>query len=121
MYNEHGGKRNGAGRPKGSMNKRSEILIEKMGKKFPKWCPIEQMAQIAQDETQPIEIRAKCADRVAAYMYSKPKEEKSVPPSEKDMATLIREARIRVGILQSGFAKNLQNSELKLVGEKTSI
>jgi len=100
MQTQHGGKRLGAGRPRGSLNKRSEILIEKIEKKFPNWCPVEQLAEIARDESQPIEVRAKCAERVAAYMYAKPKEEKTQDTPIKDMAQLIREARIRAGLMQ---------------------
>ena len=118
METQHGGKRSGAGRPIGSRNKRSEMLIDKMEKRFPNWCPIEQMAQIAQDENQPIEIRAKCADRVAAYMYAKPKEEKAQDLSPmKDMAQLIREARIRAGLMQAPLQGELV---MKQVGGKTT-
>lgn len=118
MQTEHGGKRLGAGRPKGSRNKRSEMLIERMEKKFPNWCPVEQLIEIARDENNPIEVRAKCAERVASYVYAKPKEEKTdLDSSVKDMAELIREARIRVGIMQPELVSN----KLKLVGESNSI
>ena len=118
MYIPHGGKRIGAGRPKGSRNKRSDILIEKMEKKFPKWCPVEQLAEIAQDENHPIEVRAKCAERVAAYMYSKPKEEKPDPNAGgKDWATLITEARARARILQSHFTGTSQTN-LKEINQR---
>jgi hypothetical protein len=120
MQTEHGGKRLGAGRPKGSRNKRSEMLIERMEKKFPNWCPVEQLIEIARDENNPIEVRAKCAERVAAYVYAKPKEEKTdLNSSVKDMAELIREARMRAGIMQQ--VPLYSKLALKQVGEgKTS-
>ncbi len=118
MQNIHGGKRTGAGRPKGSRNKRSDILIDKMEKKFPDWCPVEQLAEIARDTNHPIEIRAKCAERVAAYMYSKPKEEKQdLDSSIKDMAELIREARVRAGIMQSNSSGMINMRDIKVINQ----
>ena len=68
-----GGKRVGAGRPSGSLNKRSKALAERLETKFPNWCPIEQMAKIAQNSRIDINTRIHCAEKVASYIYGKPK------------------------------------------------
>lgn len=64
-----GGWRPGAGRPKGSLNKQTEQtrkLLKDMG------CnPIEAMAKIAMDESNPIEIRAAMFRDLAGYFTPK--------------------------------------------------
>jgi len=69
----HGGLRKGAGRPKGARNIRSVDLVERLQTCFPDWCPIEQLALAAQDESLDIHTRLTCAERVASYVYPKPK------------------------------------------------
>ncbi|MFZ9181141.1 MAG: hypothetical protein ACO201_04645 [Rickettsiales bacterium] len=67
----------------------------------------------------PIEVRAKCAERMAGYVYAKPKDEKARDLSPmKDMAELIREARIRAGLMQAPLHGELV---MKQVGFKKSL
>lgn len=71
--NSHGGTRKGAGRPAGARNVRSLALVERLQELFPDWCPLEQLALAAQDETLDVHTRLACAEKVAAYIYPKPK------------------------------------------------
>jgi hypothetical protein len=48
-------------------------LVERLQTFFPDWCPIQQLAMAAQDETLDIHTRLTCAERVASYLYPKPK------------------------------------------------
>jgi len=66
-----GGRREGAGRPRGSRNKRSRSLIARV--------EAEQLEDVvvlltrwANDETQPLPFRAACAGKAAEFTHSKP-------------------------------------------------
>jgi hypothetical protein len=92
-----GGQRPGAGRPQGSINKRSAELAERLNEKYPDWCPIEQIAEVAQDESQPLDIRLQCAEKVASYIYSKPRASASKNGGLlPDIDRIIRSAQARV-------------------------
>jgi hypothetical protein len=58
-----------AGRPIGMPNKPTQALRALLDKRFPGWNPVEQMAEIAQDETADIAIRLNAAKEVAKYVY----------------------------------------------------
>lgn len=70
---EWGGKRSGSGRPKGRLNNKTSELIERIEEKYPNWCPIEQLAEIANDKKTPLELKIHCCTKAASYIYSKPK------------------------------------------------
>ena len=96
MSNNWGGKREGAGRPKGKMNNRTEELIDRISKKHSDWCPIEQLIEIARDKDASLELRAACCTRIAGHIYSKPKVniDTNVKPN---LAEMIIAARKRAG------------------------
>ena len=52
----------------GSPNKLKQSLLARLDAKFPGWHPVVQMAEIANDEAQPIEIRFGAAKEVAKYV-----------------------------------------------------
>lgn len=57
---------NPAGRPKGQWTKREiqELLAERFGED---WCPVVELAQIAQAEGTPLDMRVRCLSEVAPY------------------------------------------------------
>jgi hypothetical protein len=56
------------GRPVGVPNTLKATLMARLDAKFPGWHPIIQMAGIANDEAQPIELRFNAAKEVAKYV-----------------------------------------------------
>lgn len=62
-----------AGTRKGVPNKRSLDAAEVIRAAFPKWDPLIQLAQMAQDESLPANERRACASEVAQYMHPKRK------------------------------------------------
>lgn len=94
-----GGKRDGAGRPKGRMNNRTEKLLDRFADKYPDWCPLEQMIQIANEEQTPVDLKVQCCSKVAAYLYSKPKSEIAVSSDTKlDIVARLIAGRKQVGL-----------------------
>jgi hypothetical protein len=67
-----GGFREGSGRPRGARNVRSLELVDRLATLYPDWCPVEQLAAAAQNESLDIATRLSCAEKVAAYIYPKP-------------------------------------------------
>ena len=65
--NTHGGKRAGAGRPKGSVNKRSLGLREKM--ETSGLDPVEFLISVVQDESHDIAVRKDAAKSLLPYAY----------------------------------------------------
>ena len=70
---QNGGMRDGAGRPKGSRNRRSLEAIEKVAEKYPEWSPLMHMATVANDESLPVDIRLDAAKSAAPFMLAKAK------------------------------------------------
>jgi len=62
-----GGKRQNAGRPRGSRNKRTLAVIDRLGD----WHPLEALVDIAKDESQPIETRIDCCKIILPYCSAK--------------------------------------------------
>lgn len=67
----HGGKREGAGRPRGSLNKRSLEIIEEVAERYPDWSPLMHLATVANDEAMAPEIRLDAAKAAAPYVHAK--------------------------------------------------
>jgi len=63
-----GGKRPGAGRPKGSKSKRTMELAELLEARFPGYDPVIQLSEFAHDESLDMTIRSSCAKEVAKYV-----------------------------------------------------
>lgn len=66
-----GGKREGAGRPPGSRNKRTLAVLEKLEGVDPGYCPISELAKIALDPETPLPIRVDCHKTIASYTTPK--------------------------------------------------
>lgn len=62
-----GGKREGAGRPAGSRNKRTLAVLDLLGD----FHPIDELARIAQDEATPLEVRIDCLKTLLPYTAAK--------------------------------------------------
>lgn len=61
------------GRRRGTPNKRTAELLELLKKQYPKYNPVLQMAEIAQDEEVEMSLRIQCAKEVAQYLFPKRK------------------------------------------------
>lgn len=70
MARPRGGGRLG-GRKKGTPNKESKVLIDRIKEKYPDYCPIEAMCIIAQDPINEVNIRLTANKEVAQYIYPK--------------------------------------------------
>lgn len=80
---QRGGARPGAGRPAGSLNKRSVAAIEAVAEQFPDWSPLQHFATVANDETLDPSIRLDAAKAAAPFIHPRPK------PVELDPAALV--------------------------------
>jgi hypothetical protein len=66
-----GGWRPGAGRPKGSRNKGTDLLEDRLNRLG---CdPLRAMAELAMDPTVPVAVRAKLYAELASFLYPKRK------------------------------------------------
>lgn len=59
------------GRVKGTPNVDRAGLRDMLDKKFPGWCPVEAMAEIAVNKTNEVNIRLQASKEVAQYIYPK--------------------------------------------------
>lgn len=65
-----GGKREGAGRPPGSRNRRTLAVLDRLPEDY---CPIEELARIALDKATPLQVRVDCHKTIASYTLPKVK------------------------------------------------
>jgi hypothetical protein len=89
----HGGKRSGAGRPKGSRGRRSEILAETLlaqGK-----CPVEALIRLAEKAEAEGELALAIGawKSIVPYVYPKPKAVEIEPETVIELAKAVAEAR----------------------------
>lgn len=68
-----GGKREGAGRPKGAVAKDTASLIAAMQEKYPDYDPVMAMIEIANDPEVDNALRLTASKEVAQYVYPKRK------------------------------------------------
>ena len=61
------------GRKKGTPNKSTKALQDLINAKYPNYDPIMQMVEVANDQTQELSVRLKCAMEVAPYIHAKRK------------------------------------------------
>ena len=66
------GKKTG-GRQKGTPNKDTQALQERIAQRYPGWDPVEAMAEIAQDDTNDVMIRLAALKEIAQYIHPKRK------------------------------------------------
>lgn len=93
---QRGGKREGAGRPKGALGGRAREQIEAVAERWPDWSPLEHFAAVANDETLDADIRLDAAKAAAPFIHAKLK------PVVADVDELIEiEARIAAARLQA--------------------
>lgn len=81
-----GGRRPGAGRPKGAANKRTREIADKAAGEG--LTPLEYMLQILRDETNSVESRFEAAKAAAPYVHPRLS---SVEASGKDGGPLVLE------------------------------
>lgn len=76
------GKKTG-GRQKGTPNKDTKALQDRIASKYPGWDPVEAMAEIAQDDQNDVMIRLAALKEIAQYIHPKRKAiEHSTPPGD---------------------------------------
>lgn len=73
-----GGYRENAGRPKGSKNKRTLAVLDKLESVAPDYCPIAELARIALDDETPLQVKVDCHKTIASYTIPKIKPLNSV-------------------------------------------
>lgn len=59
------------GRKKGTPNKESKVLIDRIKEKYPHYCPVEAMCEIALDKLNEVNIRLTANKEVSQYIYPK--------------------------------------------------
>lgn len=91
---KRGGTRPGAGRPPGSLNKRSVAAIEKVAEQYPDWSPLQHFANVANDETLDPVIRLDAAKAAAPFIHPRPKAVELDPDALVDLER--RLVRIRL-------------------------
>lgn len=91
----HGGKRCGAGRPKGSLSRRSIDAIEAVAERWPDWSPLNHFAEVANNKELDEEIRLDAAKAAAPYVHPKPKGVELDPDALVELEGRIAEARAK--------------------------
>lgn len=112
---KHGGRREGAGRPKGSLNRRSVEAIEAVAREFPDWSPLQHLARVANDAKLDEAIRLDAARAAAPFIHPRPRSIDLDPDALVDLEGRIAEARAgalaRKGFLPTdAFADRLQRA-----------
>jgi hypothetical protein len=70
MQSANGGKRPGAGRPKGSAARRTENYLRSLRQKYPSW-PLDFLMQVQHDQRVTLELRLYAAKSAAPYCHRK--------------------------------------------------
>lgn len=79
------GKKTG-GRQKGTPNKDTKALCDRIAERYPGWDPVEAMAEIARDEQNDVMIRLAALKEIAQYIHPK---RKAIEHTGKDGAPLV--------------------------------
>lgn len=114
---QHGGKREGAGRPPGSLNKRSVEAIAEVAERFPDWSPLLHMAQVANDPDLPPEIRLDAAKAAAPYVHAKAKPVELDPGAYVALQQAVMQAKIEATaetISRPGLAERLARAKARV-------
>lgn len=74
------------GRQKGTPNKDTKALCDRIASKYPGWDPVEAMAEIAQDDTNDVMIRLAALKEIAQYIHPK---RKAIEHTGKDGTPLV--------------------------------
>ena len=59
------------GRKKGSLNRNTRAVLERLQEDHPNYCPLSELARIATDADTPIELKIKCNTTIASYVIPK--------------------------------------------------
>lgn len=115
---KHGGRRTGAGRPRGSLNRRSLESIQAVTERYPNWTPLLHFAAVANDESLSPEIRLDAAKAAAPYMHPKPKNIEFEPDAavkvEERLAAERTKAATRPNEDHIGLAERLLRATARL-------
>lgn len=114
--NKHGGKRAGAGRPVGSMSRRSEAVADKLhaqGK-----CPVDALVRLAEEaEADGDRLQAINAWKtILPFVYPKPKAVEIDPDAAVQLTRLLYEARVEATqeLGSSSYGDRLRRAARKL-------
>lgn len=115
---KHGGRRTGAGRPRGSLSRRSLESIQAVAERYPDWTPLLHFAAVANDESLSPEIRLDAAKAAAPYLHPKPKSIEFEPDAavelEKRLAAGRTEAAAQPNADHIGLAERLLRATARL-------
>ncbi len=105
----HGGRRPGAGRPQGSMNKRSQEKAEAI--EASGLTPLDYMISVFRDEQNPAETRLEAAKSAGPYVHAKLHATELITPSDDGPSEDLILSRIQEILqahpdLQARFAVN---------------
>ena len=65
----HGGKREGAGRPQGSVNRNRQKIVERLTEL--NYCPIEAMLDMLEEDELPLDLQLKIHEHLSNKVYAK--------------------------------------------------
>lgn len=95
---QSGGKREGAGRPKGSRNLRSLEAVQEIAERFPDWSPLMHMAAVANDKSLPVDVRLDAAKSAAPFIHAKAKPVELDPDGLVELEGRIHRARLGAAV-----------------------
>jgi hypothetical protein len=110
-----GGQRPGAGRPKGSLNKRSFEEIEAVKDRFPDWTPLMHLATVANDADLEVSVRLDAAKTAAPYFHAKPKPVEIYPEHYSETQGMAAKAKSASNVSGAcdGLAERLQRAKAR--------
>ena len=59
------------GRQKGTPNRRTSELLDSIAEKYPGYCPVLSMIELAIDPSTPIDVKLDCHKQIAPYLRPK--------------------------------------------------
>jgi hypothetical protein len=59
------------GRQRGTPNRNTKALLERLQEEHPNYCPLSELAKIATDEATPVELKVQCHKTIASYIVPK--------------------------------------------------
>lgn len=125
---QRGGKREGAGRPKGAVGGRARSQIEEIAQLHPNWSPLRHFAQVANDESLPAEVRLDAAKAAAPYLYAKLKPIECDPEAALEYEERLAEIRathsariLKEGLGVAGLAERMERVRAALDEEERAV
>ncbi|WP_137113642.1 hypothetical protein [Mesorhizobium sp. GR13] len=120
---QRGGARSGAGRPKGSMSKRSVEAIEAVRAKYPDWSPLQLLAQVANDDNQEMAVRIDAAKAAAPFFHPRLKPVEIDPESALEFERQLAEIRahaIGKALPFDGFVERFKRARERAAAAETT-